>query len=731
METMNTNIVVKGLRGAAIVGVYIIKGIYWFFSKIFEFLYARPLRFIMEQNTTEEKNGESKIWRLGALVPVLIVFAIPLIRLVWILLNPAIVYYGNGEYQLPLLERFWCWSNKARYDYMGLGTITHTLDWCMLTWGSILDIFLIGLIIAHHTYGYMGKHNFSPETRAYYETWLLPQKKNNNKLASGRFMSKEERESNFKKVSMDLKNYTQDGGGRTHGLIMGSMLGMSKDKVKNGRFDFSHTTDNSHELIIGGTRSGKTSRLINPQIQTLANSKEKPSMIISDVKGELFNFHAKLLKDKGYEVLTLNLKKGKTDYWNPLSRIWELWEVGNPHNKSPEELEKQRDITQDEILELTESIISVEKGDDWGSGARGILNVFILGMLEQTEFDTSITKDNFNLSNIAYTLQSTSTEGLKEWIDLLEITIRNGGGMSRAIGMGGNFIKSPPKQLMGYTGTLATRLQIFDSSKVRAMVSKTTIKINQKKPQAIFIIVPHDKKATWGVVSLFVNEIYREMNTLLERTHKDALVRPMYFVLDEFGNFPALSQLESMISIGAGQNMYFIFVVQALSQIKGKYDENVYNNLMSNVGNKVFLASGSESTREEISKQMGEIEITNHSTSTSKSADGQVGKSTSTSKGKKRLLSTEELATLKEGEVIILTSRNKPSRTTLAKFWEYEPFKTHNDLMKDIKRARSLTGKELGDLVNDDTYKFDKEQLNNNTEIDRKKVINVFTEVGI
>ena len=128
---------------------------------------------------------------------------------------------------------------------------------------------------------------------------------------------------------------------------------------------------------------------------------------------------------------------------------------------------------------------------------------------------------------------------------------------------------------------------------------------------------------------------------------------------------------------------------------------------------------------------MGEVEITNFSTSTSKGADGQKGTSTSVSKGKKRLLSTEELATLKEGEVIILTSRNKPNRTTLAKFWEYEPFKAHNELMEDIKRARSLTGKAIGDLKDNDTYKFDKARLENNTEIDRKKVINVFTEVSI
>ncbi len=66
-----------------------------------------------------------------------------------------------------------------------------------------------------------------------------------------------------------------------------------------------------HAIVIGSTGSGKTARLINPNIRVNALSKEKPSMILSDPKGELFNTHSQFLVDEGYEVLTINLRDDK------------------------------------------------------------------------------------------------------------------------------------------------------------------------------------------------------------------------------------------------------------------------------------------------------------------------------------------------------------------------------------------------------------------------------------
>lgn len=45
---------------------------------------------------------------------------------------------------------------------------------------------------------------------------------------------------------------------------------------------------NAHTMIIGTTGSGKTTTFINPVVQILSQSAAKPSMLLSDPKGELY-----------------------------------------------------------------------------------------------------------------------------------------------------------------------------------------------------------------------------------------------------------------------------------------------------------------------------------------------------------------------------------------------------------------------------------------------------------
>ena len=69
----------------------------------------------------------------------------------------------------------------------------------------------------------------------------------------------------------------------------------------------------AHTLVIGTTGSGKTTTFINPSVQILSNTLNKPSMLISDPKGELYALHAKSLMKRGYDVKVLDLRN---PYWS-------------------------------------------------------------------------------------------------------------------------------------------------------------------------------------------------------------------------------------------------------------------------------------------------------------------------------------------------------------------------------------------------------------------------------
>ena len=76
----------------------------------------------------------------------------------------------------------------------------------------------------------------------------------------------------------------------------------------------------SHNLIIGTTNSGKTYSVIHIMIDTMRMANE--SMIINDLKGELFKIHQKQLIRDGYKVLVLNfVEPNKSSQWNPLGIV--------------------------------------------------------------------------------------------------------------------------------------------------------------------------------------------------------------------------------------------------------------------------------------------------------------------------------------------------------------------------------------------------------------------------
>lgn len=77
-----------------------------------------------------------------------------------------------------------------------------------------------------------------------------------------------------------------------------------------------------HALIIGATRSGKTSSFVSPTIEILANTKTKPSMVITDPKGELCAEHSANLERLGYKVSIINLDDiFHSSRWNPFNNI--------------------------------------------------------------------------------------------------------------------------------------------------------------------------------------------------------------------------------------------------------------------------------------------------------------------------------------------------------------------------------------------------------------------------
>ena len=96
-----------------------------------------------------------------------------------------------------------------------------------------------------------------------------------------------------------------------------------RNEVKGGKLQI-NMYNPIHTLVIGTTGSGKTTMIIDPAIRILSRTGEKPCLVVTDPKGELYNNHSIQLKANGYRLLTLDLRNPyASTRWNPMSNAYE------------------------------------------------------------------------------------------------------------------------------------------------------------------------------------------------------------------------------------------------------------------------------------------------------------------------------------------------------------------------------------------------------------------------
>ena len=134
-------------------------------------------------------------------------------------------------------------------------------------------------------------------------------------LENSRFLTDAERDKYFPPFTYDTLE-----GMKNDGVPVRAVL--NKKGVLEGNFK-----SGVHALVIGATGSGKTTTFINPMIQLIAATNCGSSMIMTDPKGELFDLHSKFLKDRGYNVMVLDLRDTySSSRWNPLEPIWDAYQ---------------------------------------------------------------------------------------------------------------------------------------------------------------------------------------------------------------------------------------------------------------------------------------------------------------------------------------------------------------------------------------------------------------------
>jgi len=469
-----------------------------------------------------------------------------------------------------------------------------------------------------------------------------------------------------------------------------------------------------HGIIIGATGSGKTTTFVNPVIQVLGHSAAGSSMICTDPKGELFQTHSKLLHERGYNCMVLDLRDPYSSFrWNPLGDIYDNYQeyvnLGNEileHTDSISEypdlkrvgseeafeeaeewyewdgcawasgvelinkirIEKQK--IYDECYEDLNDLVSVlcpienEKDPVWEKGARSIIMAVCLGMLEDSANPKlEMTKDKFCFYNVNKAISNSENEyqALKDYFVGRDK-------LSKAAGLSKQVLGAADQTLASYMSIALDKLSMFNDEGLCALTSASDIKPANfgNEPTALFLKIPDEKDTRHALAAVFILCIYKALIKVASAREDLSLPRNVFFILDEFGNMPKIEKFDKMITVGRSRKIWFEMIVQSFAQLKNVYGETVADIVKGNCGIKLFIGSNDIPTCEEFSKMCGNMTVRTNSTSTGLK-DKTNNINVSTQMQVRPLIYPSELTRLNNskstGNSIVVTFNNYPLKT--------------------------------------------------------------------
>ena len=437
-----------------------------------------------------------------------------------------------------------------------------------------------------------------------------------------------------------------------------------------------------NSTVIGTPGSGKTLYFISPTIEANAKSKRKSTMIINDLKGELYARHSKMLKEQGYNVVVLNLRTPRKSLrFNPLSAVYDLY-----HNFIDTKDYTYLDKCEQQIADISNILIPPTTGDNSNfiDGARGLLTGIIWAMLEDSaKPGYNFTRDMFTIEHISNIVNKQtpiepSEPGEKVPNTLIQyLKERRDLDTSKVIESASAVISSEQseKTFASYMSSFASSMQDYFKGAIKYVTSKDEIKLEEivSKPTALFLIIPDESKAFYSVATLIIQQIY---NYLIDyaSTHpiiksdgseEPTLERPVYFLLDEFGNMPKISAMQTWITISRSRKIYFTLILQSKSQLQAVYGEQEMKIILDSCQMQMYLGSNEIETIKFFQEKMGTYTAFSHNANINEQLLSAVDYAGSTSLMKRDVVNVSDLQYMKPGNAYFIVTREKPVKTNL------------------------------------------------------------------
>lgn len=470
-------------------------------------------------------------------------------------------------------------------------------------------------------------------------------------------------------------------------------------------------TGDVHTLMIGAAGVGKTAYFLYPNIEFACAS--GMSFLSTDTKGDVARNYGRIARDcYGYNVSVIDLRNPtRSDENNILhlvNKYMDIYLSDKSNLSAKAKAEKYAKIT-------AKTIINIGGGDSANYGqnaffydaAEGLLGSIILLLAEFGEKNERHIVSVFKL--IQDLLARPPAKSTKDKPPMYFNTLMNMlPSEHKAKWLAGAALNSSDQSMMSVMSTALSRLNSFlDSEMEQILCFGTSIDAEKfcSEKSAIFVILPEEDQSKYFMVSLLIQQLYREILAIADENGGSLKNRVMFYC-DELGTFPKIDGLEAMFSAGRSRKISIVAIIQSFAQLEQKYGKEGMEIITDNTQLTVFggFAPNSQSA-EVLSKALGEQTVQSGSVSIGKD------KSQSIQMMGRPLMTVDELKSMPKGQFIVMKTGTHPMISRLKLYFKWgikfgEPF-----LLED-KGARAVEYADRAGLIRAVDLKYPQKMKN-------------------
>ena len=463
-------------------------------------------------------------------------------------------------------------------------------------------------------------------------------------------------------------------------------------------------TGDVHTLMIGAAGVGKTAYFLYPNIEFACAS--GMSFLSTDTKGDVARNYGEIAsKYYGYHVSVLDLRNptrsDENNILHMVNKYMDEYLEDRTNLSAKAKAEKYARITAKTIINIGGGDGNYGQNAFFYDAAEGLLSSTILLVAEFGDKNERHIVTVFKLIQdlIAKKPAKTGKEKTQMYFaELMEMLPSE----HKAKWLAGAALNSSDQAMLSVMSTALSRLNSFlDSEMEQILCFGTAIDAEKfcSEKCAVFVILPEEDQSKYFMVSLLIQQLYREILSIADEKG-GALDKRVMFYCDELGTFPKIDGLEAMFSAGRSRKISIVAIIQSFAQLEQTYGKQGMEIITDNTQLTVFggFAPNSQSA-EVLSKALGEQTVlsgsVSHGREQSKSLQ-MIGRP---------LMTVDELKSMPKGQFIVMKTGTHPMISKLKLYFKWGITFGNPYLLPD-KGARAVRYLERDELMREIAVKY-------------------------